>query len=405
MKYFMKCIVHICLLTAMASCVLLPMDRDSMISRADTGRQNGRTAGFSSTGIYATGVGFEDNYDWRRDTAYGKATGHVILFKGARPVMSVDAGEENEVSTDPDRHHYLKGHLYTEYTDGSLTVIKEDGKEVCRYEGCQMMIGMVCQDSDIYVLSRGMKGEGLTLRKNWDIVLNLDGCGACGGMDDPSYGPSGALYIDEGKVCFAYHAKAEDVKDTSWHLISGTDDKEIEIPKEISTVCDVRSMDGSLYIAGLHDDGRTPVLSEDGTVKIYKGSTNLNGDLRLMKDENGEACMSGTFIMNNISTEYTVIYTADGNKKFRTFDCRCCNGEYWLAMRAGTALRLHSPEGDMEITDGYRMLSCSCIAWRDGGAVIALTPVEADHNPAIWDNGEMTELKLNGYLTSVTVVD
>ena len=273
------------MLLLVMSCGLLDIDSPMGMSRLDTMRhpdqEDGPDKAAGRPGTYITAVDFEEDYDWRRDTAYGQARGNIILYKDSKPILSLEAGPGTGISTDLDRHHFIGGHLYTEYSDGRQTIIKMDGDEICRYEGNEVIKGMIADKDALYVLSQNASGEGFTLRKNWKPVLVKSGGMPLGSMNDPSYSPSGALYKDNGQICMAYYRSPGPGNGAkAWHFIRGQNESEIRLPTGMETICDIKSIGGHLCIAGRATDGKTPIICIDDACHRIEGTGPVGNDLR-----------------------------------------------------------------------------------------------------------------------------
>ena len=93
----------------------------------------------SRTIIYVTEMDYPDGYDWRADQEKGNVRCSLVVFADGLPMMKVPVGDAYETSPDPDMHRMIGGHLYTDYSTDSTTVIKKDGKEIFRYRGREMM--------------------------------------------------------------------------------------------------------------------------------------------------------------------------------------------------------------------------------------------------------------------------
>ena len=114
---------------------------------------------------FITGLDYPDGYDWRADPEKGVVKCSLVVFCDGIPVMKVPVGKEYEVSPDPDMHRIIDGDLYTDYSTSDETVIKKNGKELFRYGGREMILGMTVSKGSIYTLGQPRHGEGFTYRK------------------------------------------------------------------------------------------------------------------------------------------------------------------------------------------------------------------------------------------------
>ena len=156
------------------------------------------------TVLYVSGVVFDDGYDWRSDTLYRRTDGYLVLFRNDEFLQILEAGSKQRISLDPDMHHLLGGHLYTEYSDGDRTTIGCDGKTLFSYYGREMLRGLLVEGKDVYTLGANRDGSGFSFRKNGNEILSRRDGTIIGRMsENPAY-PGGALYRDHHSLCFCY---------------------------------------------------------------------------------------------------------------------------------------------------------------------------------------------------------
>lgn len=155
--------------------------------------------------IYASAVISPDGYDWRQDSTFGAAGNRLALFRNGDEILSLDTGREHLISSDPDCHHIINGHLYTEYTTDNETVIKRDGDELFRFLGKERMKGMIPVGDCLYTLGQDSDGDGFSLRLDGSPLFVKEVGTVCGGFNDCNYDRAGALYYSFGNICFDYY--------------------------------------------------------------------------------------------------------------------------------------------------------------------------------------------------------
>lgn len=357
----------------------------------------------SRTGVYVTALDYPEDYDWRRDSAYGLVKARILLFRNGEEILALETGAGTDRCASPDKHHFIDGHLYTEYPDGRGTVIQKDGKEIIRYEGAEIIKGMLIQDGSLYILGQRLDGKGLYLRRDGEPIFSREGAVAAGGMDEPSYGHTGALYEESGQLCFAYYKSLGSMK--MWHFVSGGTDTPIEARDGMSEICDVKRMDGHLCVIGMDSYGKCPILSVDGACTSLPCAGTAVSDLKLYMN-NGDIGFNGTFSYNRVIKGYTGFCGRDGNYTYRIMNCKCFNGNSWLATRNGLAKTFNTPQGSVSFGSGYRFLSSKCIAWAgEDDAYIALTPSEGDDEAILWHSGQTSGFNIHGCLTGVYIIN
>ena len=165
--------------------------------------------------LYVTGVEYPDGYDWYQDSEYGEVRCFIFLEKEGKKILRVPVGYEYETASDVDMHRCFDGHLYTDYSSDTETVVKKDGEEIFRYKGREMLVSFYVRNADVYTLGVARSGEdGLTLRKNgkveafYETGVLLSGFREDGGrlsftfFQDSAYSESGFEYYvyEEGEI-------------------------------------------------------------------------------------------------------------------------------------------------------------------------------------------------------------
>ena len=233
----MRTSILIALLPFLAGgCILLDNDLNSGPPRAgtffrghgDDGEQEGggEIVRQADTSIYFCAVRFDDDYVWQRDTAYGSVPYELLLFKDFEQILSIKSSEASCISPDHDTHHIIDGHLYTEYSNLTRTTIGRDGAVILDFSGREFLKGLMPHDGDIYTLTEKRDGNGFNFRKNGELLFTKSGGSVFGGMDDPSYGPTGALYFDRGDLTFCYWTGKGALR-KYFRVRNGTEEEEI----------------------------------------------------------------------------------------------------------------------------------------------------------------------------------
>ena len=304
-------------------------------SRQDPGGGDGRDSPACEPSLYVTAVDFPDNYNWRRDTAYGNVSGRILLFKDAQIVSATDAGTGTVVSTAPDRHHFAGGHLYTEYCDGQNTVYGCDGKQVFSTVGKEFLKGIIVSGDDLYTLSQNSSGTGFVLRKNWEEQFRGSTGEVHGSLSDPSFGRSGALYLSGETVCFIY--SATDGSKTVWKKVSNGHEESLSVTARVQDVYDIREFDGKTCLVVRETGGSFPVLyigSVRHDLSSSKSITSLSPgtDLRLFKDGD-EIRFSGTCYRGG--NVYYAFWNQDLLLDFHPGECSIFEGDSYVSRTEG----------------------------------------------------------------------
>lgn len=199
------------------------------------------------TSIFVAAVEFPEGYDWRRDSSYGAVSGSLALYRNGERTLSIPAGPGCKASLDPDLHHLVDGHLYTESCTAGETVISKDGEELFSYPGREFLCGLLVEGADVFTLGQSRSGNGFSLRRNGEeIISRSEGAVASHMSDNPEY-PGGALYRDCGHLYFSYWkplAKGSALR--VWYIVA--DGEETSVDADPEGIYDIRVRDGNLRI-------------------------------------------------------------------------------------------------------------------------------------------------------------
>lgn len=377
------------------SCIFLDNDLNSGPSRADTFFRDhgddgepeggGETVRQNDTSVYFCAVHFDDDYVWQRDTAYGSVPYELLLFKDSEQILSIKSSASSCISPDHDTHHIIDGHLYTEYSSLSRTTIGRDGAVILDFPGREFLKGLLPHDGDIYTLTERRDGSGFTFRKNGEILFTKSGCSLFGSMDDPSYGPTGALYFDRDDLTFCYWTGKGALR-KYFRVRNGTEEEELTkfSGKEVT---DIKPHNGSFLAAGSDLKNCTPVScslwilpSDIATAGVMKsGSRSFSGIYYRGDDRLQEICDGDATVY---CSEYGWSAVSD-------------NGEDVGILSATGAGRTEQ--------DSY-FLSPSCAVLAGDRFIYSVSPRAEDGFPKLWDGHKYVEVPVHGYVSRVAVV-
>lgn len=295
------------------------------------------------TTIYVSGVVFKDGYDWRSDTLFRRTDGYLVLFKNDEPVLTLEGGSKQGTSLDPDMHHLMDGHLFTEYSDADRTTIKMDGKTLFSYYGREMLRGLLLEGEDVYTLGASRSGNGFSLRKNGVELLSRKEGTVLGRMaENPAY-PGGALYRDHQHLCFCYSREAA----------SGNNEKECVMVVDCEETAFVLENPSSFEIRIV--DGKPVIVPKSASY-----------DRRYSYHDGSSAA-------EVVSYNDRTLSASSGNARF-----------------------------PRKLSDKYYFFSARNAFLSGNTLFLAVTPVNEGY-PFIWVNGETRYYEINGFLTGVEV--
>lgn len=198
----------------------------------------------ADTVLYMTAVEFPEGYDWRRDTSFREVQGRLVLYRDSLRILEFPAGPGYPAGLDPDLHHFVGGHIYTESCTGDETVIGRDGETLFSYPGRELLCGLLVEGDDVYTLGRSRSGKGFSLRRNGEELFSRpDGGIAAHFSANPLY-LSGALYRDRGHMYFSYWRPLEEGSEINlWYIVEDGVESRVEVPD--GRMYDIRVRDGT----------------------------------------------------------------------------------------------------------------------------------------------------------------
>ena len=363
------------------------------------GRQRADTSAAAPSGehVYLTAVRFPDGYAWELDTCAVDGEVWIDLYRDGERVRSIPAG----ASVHPDMHRYVGGHLYTDYSTETETVLSRDGAELFRFEGRESLRGFLVREDGVHTLGQDRDGDGFTYRidgrtvyrsETGMILGSLDGTGAPGGAltehgeDDVFY--ACCLPSERGKE---YHVMRNAERFRTFPIGDGT--RGVLIADGV--VSRVQSKARSLM---LEVDGKAfPLGLNGGESCLWCRMAIWGGDVLAL------ICAQG------VGGKRYFLQTA-GGKKFtphagETVSDLLCDGKRmgWTVIDSrGNLLRVRWSDGGVtEGTGGY-LASGRCALVYDGRLFLALTGRDGAPNRFQEDNAH-DDIPFNGYFTGVTV--
>lgn len=391
----MRTSILIALLPFLAGgCILLDNDLNSGPPRAGTffrdhGDDEAQEGGDEAvrqadTSIYFCAVRFDDDYVWQRDTAYGSVPYELLLFKDSEQILSIKSSASSCISPDHDTHHIIDGHLYTEYSNLSRTTIGRDGIVILDFSGREFLKGLMPHDGDIYTLTERRDGSGFSFRKNGEILFTKSGGSLFGGMDDPSYGPTGALYFDRGDLTFCYWTGKGALR-KYFRVRNGTEEEEIT-KFSGKAVTDIKPQNGYLLAAGTELKNCTPVSC---SLWILPADIVTAGVMK-----SGSRSFSGIYYRG----EGRLQEICEGDATVYCSDCG------WSAVSAkGADVGIRSSTGASRTEADSYFLSPSCAVLIGDRFIYSVSPRAEDGFPKLWDGEKYVEVPVHGYVSRVAV--
>lgn len=387
MKASFLCLAYATLISCSLLDPELPMGEPRRYDLSHSGRSDataGATAG-KDTVFLVSAISFPESYDWQRDSAFGAVGCSLLLFRDGKISLEVPAGPGAHISADPDKHHIIDGVLYTEYSNSKGTWIKKNGEDLISWKEPERLLGLLCKDGTVYSVGVQKGGGAICYRRDGQVVLKLAGAVAFGDFGDVGYGCNGALYMDAGKVCFAYKTSLNGVQSASL-VRDGVSETVISAPG--IDILDARQMDSGQYV--LYNEGASTVLSASGETEVIRSkavSRWQDGQIIMYR---GHAAVAGTYIdyqgtvRAGIGWPGTILY-------LKPDPCYIyCDGKYCLGVK-------NAPHGHSDCYFFHRQCACQT------GAELAcvLTPKDPLESPFMEYRGKTIKFNVHGYLSGI----
>ena len=348
------------------------------------------------TVLFLSAVRVQDGYDWLRDTACGAAEAQVLLLRDYEPICTLQSGYRHCVSTDPDTHHLLDGHLYTEFATEKETVIKRDGEELFRYEGREKLRGLLLRDGALYTLGQDRSGNGCTLRRNGTVCYRSESGRIAGDFHQPGFGKSGALYEQGGHLYFTLFPDRNDVRTCC--LVKDNYGTQVKLPPRALRVWDLRAGPSGTFLL-YADEMRIALQTPSGTMNV---SPNIwTSACLLSTDPPAVFCNIGTDEEQGGMGMYYRKGSAGQRLEGAGYSIMALpDGTFAAALPLPNgSVRLLAPDGSTERLDSCLFFSHPCLSTLGKRMTVALSPTDTDASPFVWENGKRRELGWPGFLT------
>lgn len=349
--------------------------------------------------VYYTGFEYPDGYDWKADPEKGNVKCSLIVYADKVPMMKVPVGDSYHVSSDPDMHRIIDGHLYTDFPVSGETVIKKDGVELFRFIGEESLTGMIVKGKDVYTLGQNRSGDGFAFRKNGDVILKKER----GHVFDRLQQVGDSLYF-----AYAEQIDSEQQKIERYYHVTNGRVTQVAVRDDVKKVWDIMMHNGQVCcLAALTGVSDPVVIAGDALYMINIPSLSTILNLRLF-DSGKSLCAEGTVFLMGVApislvwSEFKLIHafqlatvhyidTSDGGISCIT-----------LPMSGEQVSQIYKGGSVYDLPQGYVPMGKVPLAISDGIVYSVLSSSSGEY-PLIWKEGQIDTLKINGFLSSVVV--
>ncbi len=350
--------------------------------------------------VYVTAMEYFDRYNWLSDPGRGEVKCSLAVYADGIPMMKIPVGDRYEVSSDPESHRIVNGHLFTDYVSENETVIKKDGKALIRYSGREMICGLVERGDGVYTLGHNLEGDGFSYRKNGEVLLERAG------------GDSfGSLYEYGDSLFFAFRepvASEEELLERYYCSVDGVV-SQVAVREDVKRVWDVALYKGEVCYVALLVGIPAPVLvtyegmqaltmppsSEMLDCRIITAGDSLYVEGSFQRD--GMEITGGLWYSDGRSFPFALGMTAASSCTYENAACFVLNpsppynkGVIYMSSTANP------------MPDGFAVMGSRTCSVSSGLLHVGLSSLSGS-SPAIWRDGHLIPLEINGFITSVSV--
>lgn len=346
---------------------------------------------------FLTAFEYPEGHDWKSEPDQVRCS--LAVYADGVPVKRIPAGPGTEISTDPNRHRLISGHVYTDFSDGKTTVIRCDGKELLRWQGNETVTDMIVSRDSLHTLSVPIDGEGFCYRVNDRPVIQRD-AGRCFGHM--------RCFRDTVAFCFSQPSRSASRLHEDFYVSAGGKVSKVILPHNVTDVLDMMVHEGEVCIIVLEDGPQKApqMLQGDGKWQV---NHMLNTELVSCRFTDTEALCAEVVCSHPDKRMTSLLCKAEMSWTLcevgRTISAYQVNGAgyYYVsnstsASHNGRIFRNHMMYG---IPGDYAVMGINPVAVNDGDMYIGFSSRSGGH-PAIWKNGSMTSLKINGYIARVS---
>ena len=347
---------------------------------------------------FVSAFDYPEGYDWRADPERGEVKCSLVVFREGIPVLKVPVGDEYLTGSDPDMHRIIDGHLYTDFSTDSETIIKKDGKPLFSYPKPEMICDFQVRDGNVHTLGHSRSGQGFSYRINGEPVLERE---------------SGYTYerilFEDSQAVIAFSepiTSSEGVVERHYVMRDGKV-MQVAVRDDIKKVWDVSYQNGEVcYLASLAGVS-TPVLVSGQKIMAMSMPAALHlVSIRM------NVLSSGIYaegVLSDQSQLHSILWSPENRyvlfPKGATFSA-VCRGEdamhYAVNPAAGKGTGLIYRAGEsLDMPSGYACMSRQAIDFSAGILSVGLSSLSGG-KPVLWVDGQLKELDVNGYVCSVS---
>ena len=347
---------------------------------------------------YMTAADYAKGYDWRADVARETVRCSLVVYADGITAMKVPAGESYEISSDPDMHRIVGGHLYTDYSSSGETIIKKNGTFLFSYPAEEHISDMRVIGEDVFTLGEARSGDGFSFRKNGltkvfrengSLIGSLKSCG------------------DSLTFTFCEEIRSAEGSHMRYYSVNGSKVSQIALRDDIVRVWDAMQIeDEVIYIATLTGVPQPVVVMQEKmyALNMPKGATMISCSMFRLGQKTG---VEGLYRTSAGVRNSALWINGECVETFAglTISALCTEGDgIFCVMNPPSS----SSQGSIyrageiyEMPRGYACMGNQSLAVVGGIMYVGLSSYTGE-NPLLWKDGQTTRLNVNGYISSLT---
>ena len=347
---------------------------------------------------FVSAFDYVEGYDWQADSEKGEVKCSLVVFQEGLPILKVPVGREYMVSSDPDMHRIVEGHLYTDYSTDTETIFKKDGKPLFSYPKPEMICAFDVLGEDVHTVGHSRSGTGFSYRVNGKVVLERE---AGYTFEHIAFDNSTAV------IAFSEPIVSAEGSFERYYVMRDGNVSQIALRDDIKKVWDIVHYNGELYyLASLTGISAPVVVSQQKMTALSMPASRTLVSCRMNVLSEG-ICIEG--VLSDGNQIQSVLW--DINCQHQLFPvgmtfASLCSGEDGLhcAMNPvstdAAGLIFRSGES-IDMPSGYVCVSRSAMDFCCGILSVGLSPFEGG-KPVLWVDGQLKELPVNGYISCVS---
>lgn len=347
---------------------------------------------------FVSAFDYPEGYQWHFDRENGSVRCSLVVFMEESPVLKIPVGEEYRVSSDPDMHRIIDGHLYTFFSDEAETIVKKDGKPLFSYPQPEMITDIKVINGLVHTLGHPRSGEGFSYRVNGEVCLLREG----------GYAFERIMCQDTiASVAFVEPIRVDDGVLERYYIMRGGKVSQIAVREDIKKVWDVVLQEEQVfYLASLTGISMPVVVSEGEVSALSMPARASVIDCRINLLESGIGVEG---VISEKSNLKEIIWNQDGNYEVfpsgMTVSAMCVSEDAaHFAMNPITGLQqgiiVRSGER-LQMPEGYACMSRYAASFSSGLLSVGLSSLTGG-KPVLWKDGDCVQLDVNGYIASVS---